>query len=135
MKQAQADVQYVEAVKQFDQGNFEGFLEQFFLAIHSRYDIEKPVIKRFIRKKLEIINRQKKENQRLREQLYVQRKNLEKYAREYYLMGNECITQAHDSRAAIMIKPSNSIRLIQMHGFEKESLYTIIKNTTRQKYA
>lgn len=101
LKQAQADVQYVEAVKQFDQGNFEGFLEQFFLAIHSRYDIEKPVIKRFIRKKLEIINRQKKENQRLREQLYVQRKNLEKYAREYYLMGNECITQAHDSRAAI----------------------------------
>ena len=100
-KQAQAEVQYVEAVKQFDQGNFEGFLEQFFLAIHSRYDIEKPVIKRFIRKKLEIINRQKKENQRLREQLYVQRKNLEKYAREYYLMGNECITQAHDSRAAI----------------------------------
>ena len=60
LKQAQADVQYVEAVKQFDQGNFEGFLEQFFLAIHSRYDIEKPVIKRFIRKKLEIINRQKK---------------------------------------------------------------------------
>ena len=101
LKQAQADVQYVEAVKQFDQGNFEGFLEQFFLAIHSRYDIEKPVIKRFIRKKLEIINWQKKENQRLREQLYVQRKNLEKYAREYYLMGNECITQAHDSRAAI----------------------------------
>ncbi len=101
LKQAQADVQYVEAVKQFDQGNFEGFLEQFFLAIHSRYDIEKPVIKRFIRKKLEIINRQKKENQRLREQLYVQRKNLEKYAREYYLMGNECITQAHDSWAAI----------------------------------
>ena len=101
LKQAQADVQYVEAVKQFDQGNFEGFLEQFFLAIHSRYDIEKPVIKRFIRKKLEIINRQKKENQRLREQLYVQRKNLEKYAREYYLRGNECIPQAHDSRAAI----------------------------------
>ena len=101
LKQAQADVQYVEAVKQFDQGNFEGFLEQFFLAIHSRYDIEKPVIKRFIRKKLEIINRQKKENQRLREQLYVQCKNLEKYAREYYFMGNECITQAHDSRAAI----------------------------------
>ena len=101
LKQAQADVQYVEAVKQFDQGNFEGFLEQCFLAIHSRYDIEKPVIKRFIRKQLEIINRQKKENQRLREQLYVQRKNLEKYAREYYLMGNECITQAHDSRAAI----------------------------------
>lgn len=101
LKQAQADVQYVEAVKQFDKGNFEGFLEQFFLAIHSRYDIEKPIIKRFIRKKLGIINKLKAENQRIRDQLYVQRKNLEKYAREYYVMGNECITQAHDSRAAI----------------------------------
>ena len=137
LKQAQADVQYVEAVKQFDQGNFEGFLEQFFLAIHSRYDIEKPVIKRFIRKKLEIINRQKKENQRLREQLYVQRKNLEKYAREYYLMGNECITQAHDSRAAI----ANYDKAIELNPsytdawIRKGSLYTIIKNTTRQKYA
>lgn len=101
LKQAQADVQYVEAVKHFDAGNFEGFLEQFFLAIHSRYDIEKPTIKRFIRKKLGIINQLKQEKQRLQDQLHVQRKNLEKYAREYYLMGNECITQAHDARAAI----------------------------------
>ena len=29
-----------------------------------------------------------------------QRQNLQKYAREYYLMGNECITKAHDPRAA-----------------------------------
>lgn len=40
LKQAQADVQYVEAVQHFDKGDFERFLEQFFLAIHSRYDIE-----------------------------------------------------------------------------------------------
>ena len=43
----------------------------------------------------------KVENKRLKDQFHVQRKNLEKYAREYYLMGNECIIQAHDSRAAI----------------------------------
>lgn len=98
MKQAQADVQYVEAVQHFDKGDFERFLEQFFLAIHSRYDIEKPLIKRFIRKKLGIINNLKVENKRLKDQFHVQRKNLEKYAREYYLMGNECIIQAHDSR-------------------------------------
>ncbi|MDE6180394.1 MAG: tetratricopeptide repeat protein, partial [Phocaeicola sp.] len=101
LKQAQADMQYIEAIKQFDKRDFEGFLEHFFLAIHSRYDIEKPLIKRFIRKKLEIINTLKSENERLKKQLYVQCKNLEKYAREYYLMGNECITQAHDARAAI----------------------------------
>ncbi len=101
LKQAQADVQYAEAVKHFDEGDFDGFLEQFFLAIHSRYDIEKPVAKRFIRKKLGIINTLKDENKRLKDRLYVQRKNLEKYAKEYYLMGNECITQAHDTRAAL----------------------------------
>jgi Tfp pilus assembly protein PilF len=101
LKQAQADIQYKEAVKHFDEGNFEGFLDQFFKAIHSRYDIERPVIKRFIRKKLGIINHLKEENQLLREKMYEQRKSLEKYAKEYYQMGNECITQAHDAHAAI----------------------------------
>ena len=101
LKQAQADIQYAEAVKQFDEGNFEEFLEQFFLAIHSRYDIEKPTIRRFIRKKLGIINTLKAENRKIKEQMRVQRKNLEKFAHEYYLMGNDCITQAHDVRAAI----------------------------------
>lgn len=76
LKQAQADVQYVEAVQHFDKGDFERFLEQFFLAIHSRYDIEKPLIKRFIRKKLGIINNLKVENKRLKDQFHVQRKIL-----------------------------------------------------------
>ena len=101
LKQAQADIQYTEAIKRFDQGDFEGCLEQFFLAIHSRYDIEKPVARRFIRKKLGVINQLKEENRKLKERMRIQRKNLEKYAEEYYQMGNDCITQAHDSRAAI----------------------------------
>ena len=101
LKQAQADIQYNDAIKLFDEGNFEGFLDQFFKAIHSRYDIEKPVNKRFIRKKLGIINQLKVENQKLKDQMRVQRKNLEKYAHEYYQMGNDCITQAHDIRAAL----------------------------------
>ena len=101
LKQAQADIQYTEAVKNFDNGNFEECLEQFFLAIHSRYDIEKPVARRFIRKKLGIINQLKAANNQLKEQMRIQRKNLEKYAMEYYQMGNDCITQAHDTKAAI----------------------------------
>ncbi len=101
LKQAQADVQYTEAVKHFKEGNFEDFLEQFFLAIHSRYDIEKPLIRRFIRKKLNVINSLRKENREMRNKMHEMYKNLEKYANEYYLMGNECITHAHDSKAAI----------------------------------
>ena len=101
LKQAQADIQYKEAVESFNEGDFEGFLEQFFKAIHSRYDIEKPNIKRFIRRKLGIINKLKEENRLLKKRLPEQQKNLEKYAHEYYLMGTECITQAHDSQAAL----------------------------------
>ena len=101
LKQAQADIQYKEAVKHFDQGDFEGFLDQFFKAIHSRYEIERPVIKRFIRKKLGIINTLKEENKRLKEQMREQQKMMEQYAKEYYQMGNDCITQAHDVKAAI----------------------------------
>ena len=101
LKQAQADIQYAEAVKHFDEGDFEGCLEQFFLAIHSRYDIEKPVARRYIRKKLGIINKLKEENRALKDKMHALRESQKKYAEEYYLMGNECITQAHDARAAL----------------------------------
>lgn len=101
MKQAQADIQYVVAVKAFDKGDFEEFLNKFFKAIHSRYDIEKPLQQRFIRKKLGIINKLREDNKRLKEQMQEQQKNLQKYAKEYYLMGNECITHMHDTRAAL----------------------------------
>ena len=101
LKQAQADVQYVAAVRAFDRGDMEECLEQFFRAIHSRYDIEKPVPRRFIRRKLEVINTLREQNRQLKEQMRSQQEYLKKYAREYLLMGNECITQAHDARAAL----------------------------------
>ena len=101
LKQAQADVLYVEAVRLFDEGRFDTFLDTFFRAIHARYDIEKPSIKRLICRKLGIINRLKEDNRRLKDEMHQLRKNLEKYAREYYRMGNDCITLAHDSRAAL----------------------------------
>ena len=101
LKQAQADVEYAAATKAFDEGNFEVFLNQFFKAIHSRYDIEKPAIQRLIRRKLGVINKLRDSNEQLKSQMAEQQKRLQTYAREYYLMGNESITLAHDSRAAI----------------------------------
>lgn len=101
LKQAQADVQYAAAARAFDKGDFEACLEQFFLAIHSRYDIEKPTARRLIRRKLGVINLLREQKRKLQEQMAAQQKSLQKYAREYLLMGNECITQAHDTRAAL----------------------------------
>ena len=101
LKQAQADVEYAAASKSFDEGDFEECLNHFFIAIHSRYDIEKPMARRFIRRKLGFINVLKEQNKQLKQQMLAQQKSLQKYAKEYLLMGNECITQAHDSRAAL----------------------------------
>ncbi len=91
LKQAQADVQYAAATRAFDRGEFDTFLTEFFKAIHSRYDIEKPVAQRLIRRKLNIINRLRQENQALRQAALEKEKALVKYAREYIEMGDECL--------------------------------------------
>ncbi len=91
LKQAQADVQYAAAAKAFDKGDFETFLNEFFKAIHSRYDIEKPVVQRLIRKKLNIINQLREENRALKQAAVEKEKSLVKYAREYIIMGDECL--------------------------------------------
>lgn len=101
LKEAQADNEYLSALQYFDKGDFKSFLTHFFKAIRSRYDIEKPLIQRFIRHKLGVINKLRAENKALREQLHQQTQRLKKYAKEYYLMGNACITEAKDHKAAL----------------------------------
>lgn len=98
---AKADIEYASCVHDFDQGDMESFLQHFFVAIHARYDIEKPLSRRFIRRKLNVINKLRNENKAIREHMHQQDLRLEKYAREYYEMGNACVVDAHDTRAAI----------------------------------
>ena len=109
LKQAQADVQYVAAAKAFDKGDFGTFLDEFFKAIHSRYDIEKPNVQRLIRRKLNIINRLKEENRALKQAALEKEKALVKYAREYILMGDECLK--HDMKEAAMKNYEKAVTL------------------------
>ena len=90
MQEGKADREYHDAVMAFNQGRFDLFLEAFFKAIHSRYDIEKPAAKRFIRRKLEIINRQKATIDELTSALAAQKEMMKRLAAEYTLMGREC---------------------------------------------
>ena len=100
MQEGKADREYHDAVTAFDRGNFVAFLDNFFKAIHSRYDIEKPHIKRFIRRKLEIINRQRDEISSLREEVRQKNDLLKRLAAEYTILGREC-EHEHMSDAAI----------------------------------
>ena len=100
MQEGKADREYHDAVKAFDQGDFEKFLESFYKAIHSRYDIEKPHIRRFIRRKLEVINRQKQEIEALHQELTSKQELLKRLAAEYTILGREC-EHEHMTEAAI----------------------------------
>lgn len=111
-KESEADLLYAKAIREFDAGAFHAFVDTFFKAIHKRYDIEKPLYKRYISRKLNLINLLKDEVDTLQQELNNERKRLnhklneqsdavKEYAREYYLMGNECITVARDARSAI----------------------------------
>lgn len=111
LQEGKADREYHDAVTAFDRGDFKSFLDSFFKAIHLRYDIEKPHIRRYIRHKLEIINRQKREIERLKEnhatemaqlknELEAKREMLKRLAAEYTIMGREC-EHEHMTEAAI----------------------------------
>jgi tetratricopeptide (TPR) repeat protein len=111
MQEGKADREYHDAVMAFDRGDFDAFLNHFFLAIHSRYDIEKPHARRLIRRKLEIINRQRRtiselqekhasELQSLQSKLDAQNELLKRLAAEYTIMGREC-EHEHMTDAAI----------------------------------
>ena len=90
LKQSKADKEYWDAMQAFDRGDMQAALDAFFLAIHSRYDIEKPASKRLIRRKLNIINTQQKKIEDLQDQLQQKNDFLKKLAVEYVIMGKEC---------------------------------------------
>lgn len=90
MQEGKADHQYHDAIIAFNKGDYKSFLDYFFLAIHSRYDIEKPLARRFIQHKLGIINKQKAEIEALRKEKLGRDKILKRLAAEYTLLGKEC---------------------------------------------
>lgn len=98
LKRASADIEYKDAVDSFDKADFDAFLQHFFKAIHLRYDIEHPLIKRFIRRKLGVVNTLKGKNndlkfqiKQLQQALDTKQEQLNKCAEEYYSLGENCI--------------------------------------------
>ena len=99
MQEGKADREYHDAIVAFDRGDFQTFLDNFFLAIHSRYDIEKPVARRYIRRKLGIINSQREEIARLKAYIEQREDTLKRLSAEYVLMGRECEREGMDDAA------------------------------------
>lgn len=113
LKQSKADKEYYDAISAFNKGDFDSFLSNFFLAIHSRYDIERPAAKRFIRRKLNIINQLRDEIETLKKEQAEKDKYLKELSVEYVMMGKECEQEAMTDAAianyekALRLCPNN----------------------------
>jgi len=107
LKRASADIEYSEAARAFDQGDMEACLQHFFKAIHARYDIERPWARRYIRRKLGVVNTLKLRTEALAaqlrqkdEQLATMQETLNVYAEEYLVLAEQCV-QMGDPKAAL----------------------------------
>lgn len=127
LTQSKADKQYHDAAAAFDQGDMQGALDNFFLAIHSRYDIEKPSAKRLIRRKLGKVNSLIAENEQLREiirqkeeEKKKQEKFLKRLAAEYTLLGKEC--EKEGMSAAAIANYKKALELCPEHPEAKRRL-------------
>ena len=89
LQESKADKQYADTIAAFDKGDMQAAIDNFFLAIHSRYDIEKPAAKRLIRKKLNVINHLKEQLEEARALEKQRAEQLKRLATEYMLLGKE----------------------------------------------
>lgn len=126
LKQSKADKEYFNAVQAFKKGDMQKALDSFFLAIHSRYDIEKPAAKRLIRRKLNVINELKEENKKLKAEKKKQEEYLKKLAVEYTLMGKECekegMTEAaiNNYKKALELYPDHALAKRRLKKLQKK---------------
>lgn len=137
LQQSKADKQYHDAAAAFDKGDMQGALDNFYLAIHSRYDIEKPLAKRFIRRKLDIVNRLKDENAQLKEvvrQKDEERNKLEDYlkklATEFVILGKEC--EKENMKGADINNYKKALELYPTHPEAMRRLKKINKNDSKE---
>ena len=101
LENAQADDLYLQALREFRAGNVRKAVENLGDATAKRNDLTQKKVQRFIAKELSKIEKQRNEIKGLKKQLKQQIKNVEKFAREYYLMANDCVVQFNDKTAAM----------------------------------
>lgn len=105
LQEGKAEMLYQKAAQYFDQRKMSEAVEAFSSALRKRNELENPKVRRLVSMKLEHLNHevatQKEKVKSLQSELHQIRESLKELAHEYYLMGNECITKAHDAQAAL----------------------------------
>ena len=125
LKQSQADKYYNDAAKAFDRGDMQAALASLFIAIHSRYDIEKPAPRRLLRMKLNIVNTLRREVESLRNTIAQREGTLKRFASEYVSMGKMC--EREGMRDAAIRNYKKALELCPDHQEAKRRLKKLKK--------
>lgn len=128
LQQSKADKEYHDAMQAFNRGDMQGALDYFFMAIHSRYDIERPAAKRLLRRKLDIINQQQEEIRMLKDEARKKEDFLKRLAVEYVQMGRDC--EKEGFREAAIKNYEKALELCPDFPEAKRRLKNLRKKTT-----
>ena len=101
LQESEAEMLYVQAARSFDRMDMPQAVQSFAAAVKKNNALDRPEVQRLLRMKLQRFHSQRETIKALREELQSVREGLKEFAHEYYLMGNECITKAHDPQAAL----------------------------------
>ena len=101
LQESEAEMLYVQAARSFDRMEMPQAVQSFAAAVKKNNALDRPEVQRLLRMKLQRFHSQRETIKALREELQSVREGLKEFAHEYYLMGNECITKAHDPQAAL----------------------------------
>lgn len=120
IRQSMADTEYKSAADAFDRNDMDSALKHFFVAIHQRYDIEKPSAMRLIRRKLSRIAALQNEVERLKAEISSNAEMMKELSAEYVILGRECEVEGMPDAAIANYK--KALRLWPSHQKAKTHL-------------
>lgn len=127
MESARADSLYYEASQAFEKGDTSRAVELFHEAMTARNEFDKPEVRRLLALKLNVINRLREENERLRARVEQDRQRFADIASNYLLLGNDCAEAGEyqgalaNYRRALEYEPGNHTVLLLMAQLETEN--------------
>ena len=98
---AEAEREYAQALRLWNARHYTEAIGAFSQALARKNELDDPLFRRLLVSKLFEMEYARRREEELRRELAEQREVMRRLAKEYVLMGNDCITEAHDAHAAI----------------------------------
>lgn len=149
LSKAEAQDLYKNALKKFDENAFFEAVQSFAIANEKQEALSVESVQRLIAQKLSRVTKLENEIDELNAAIARQQKNVEDFAREYFLMANECVVKFNDKSSAIAnlnkaltLKPYFFDALVRRAGLHvemgdlesAEQDYTAAYNIKRKSY-